>query len=119
MDISSIKDWTKPLVTSQSSAPPAGKAGETTAVWGKAEQDESVTQISRADIETAVGNIQEFVQSVRRNINFSLDESSDRVVVKVTDSVSGEVIRQIPSEEALKLAESLSEARSLLFTAQV
>ena len=53
------------------------------------------------------------------DINFSLDDSSGRVVVKVTDTKSGDVIRQIPSEEALKLAESLSEARSLLFTAQV
>jgi flagellar protein FlaG len=39
-------------------------------------------------------------------------------MVKVTDAESGEVIRQIPSEEALKLAESLAEARSLLFEAK-
>ena len=53
-----------------------------------------------------------------RDRSFSLDDSTGRVVVKVTDSTSGEVIRQIPSEEALRLAERLDEARSLLFKAE-
>ncbi|MGH8352864.1 MAG: flagellar protein FlaG [Pseudomonas sp.] len=69
-------------------------------------------------VEQAVSAIQEFVQTVRRNLNFDLDDSSGRVVVRVTDAESGEVIRQIPSEEALKLAENLAEARSLLFEAK-
>ncbi|MBN7116559.1 flagellar protein FlaG [Pseudomonas oleovorans] len=69
-------------------------------------------------VETAVSSIQAFAQSIQRNLNFSLDDSTGRVVVKVTDGVSGEVIRQIPSEEALRLAESLDEVRSLLFKAE-
>jgi len=55
---------------------------------------------------------------VRRSINFAIDDGSGRVVVKVTDASSGDVIRQIPSEEALRLAENLSEVRSLLFKAE-
>jgi len=39
-------------------------------------------------------------------------------VVKVIATQSGEVIRQLPSETALKLAQSLSEASSLLFDDQ-
>ncbi|AYC32517.1 flagellar biosynthesis protein FlaG [Pseudomonas cavernae] len=69
-------------------------------------------------VESALSSIQDFVQNIQRNLNFTLDDSTGRVVVKVTDTASGEVIRQIPSEEVLKLAESLSEARSLLFQAQ-
>lgn len=69
-------------------------------------------------LEAAVSSIQQFVQTVQRNLNFSLDDSTGRVVVKVTDGASGEVIRQIPSEEALRLAESLEQARSLLFKAE-
>lgn len=72
----------------------------------------------REEVEDAVASIQEFVQSVRRSINFSVEDGSGRVVVKVTDAESGNVIRQIPSEEALKLAENLSEVRSLLFKAE-
>lgn len=73
---------------------------------------------SREPVEQAVTSIQTFVQNIRRDLNFSLDDSSGRVVVKVTDSSSGEVIRQLPSEEALRLAESLEEVRSLLFQAE-
>lgn len=75
-------------------------------------------EVSRKQVEDAVATIQEFVQSVRRSINFAVDDGSGHVVVKVTDAGSGDVIRQIPSEEALKLAENLSEVRSLLFKAE-
>lgn len=84
----------------------------------KTAQAESAPQASREEVEAAVATIQDFVQSVRRSINFSLEEGSGRVVVKVTDAGSGDVIRQIPSEEALQLAENLSEVRSLLFKAE-
>ncbi len=83
-----------------------------------ATKSESGTPASREDVEAAVATIQDFVQSVRRSLNFSLEEGSGRVVVKVTDAGSGDVIRQIPSEEALQLAENLSEVRSLLFKAE-
>ena len=63
-------------------------------------------------------DLQDFIQSVRRDINFNLDEDSGRVVVNVTEAASGDVIRQLPSEEALRLSENLSEIRSLLFEAK-
>lgn len=75
-------------------------------------------QVERESLQKAVSSIEDFVQSIRRDLNFSLDDSSGRVVIKVTDSVSGDVIRQMPSEEALRLAESLEEVRSLLFKAE-
>ncbi|QEY62073.1 flagellar protein FlaG [Metapseudomonas lalkuanensis] len=105
-------------------ATPAGNAQ----VRGPAEKEspekvsEQARQKSEAQerepVEAAASSIQEFVQSIRRNLNFDVDDSSGRVVVQVTDTESGEVIRQIPSEDALKLAESLSEMRSLLFKAE-
>lgn len=126
MEIGSTNDWLKTNATTAKS--PSGIDGRATpsvetAPNSIAPEQAADAQGAPADkperIREAVDNIQEFVQSVRRDINFTLDESSGRVVVKVTDGRSGDVIRQIPSEEALKLAENLSEARSLLFTAQV
>ncbi|GLO23938.1 flagellar protein FlaG [Pseudomonas putida] len=73
---------------------------------------------SREDLEKAVGEIRDFVQSSQRQLDFSIDDSTGRVVVKVIATQSGEVIRQLPSELALKLAQSLSEASSLLFDDQ-
>lgn len=75
-------------------------------------------EVARDLLQTAVSDIQNYVQSVRRDINFNLDDQSGRVVVNVTEATSGDVIRQIPSEEALRLAENLSEIRSVLFEAE-
>ncbi|MNF53497.1 flagellar protein FlaG [compost metagenome] len=79
---------------------------------------EAEAQTDRESLEQAVLSIKDFVQTIRRDLNFSLDDSSGRVVIKVTDSASGDVIRQMPTEEALRLAESLDEVRSLLFKAE-
>lgn len=74
--------------------------------------------VTVGSLEEAVSSIKDFVQTIRRDLNFDLDDSSGKMVVKVTDRASGEVVRQIPTEEALRLAENLEEARSLLFKAQ-
>lgn len=69
----------------------------------------------RDELEQAVTDIREFVQASQRKLDFTIDDSTGRVVVKVIATDSGDVIRQIPSETALKLAQSLSQASSLLF----
>jgi flagellar protein FlaG len=67
--------------------------------------------LKRADLEKAVTDIREFVQSTQRKLDFSIDDSTGVVVVKVIATDSGEVIRQLPSETALKLAQNLSDAQ--------
>jgi len=69
----------------------------------------------RIDLEAAVSEMNEIAQAADRDIGFKLDDDSGRVVVSVTDRATGDVIRQIPSDEALELAAHLSDARSLLF----
>ena len=67
-------------------------------------------------ITSPVADMQDYVQSAQYNLQFQLHNDSSRMVVKVTEIASGEVIRQIPSEEALRLADNLSEIRSVLFS---
>ncbi|MDX5373846.1 MAG: flagellar protein FlaG [Pseudomonadaceae bacterium] len=125
MDVGSIKNSLNPVPASgnKASAEMVRKQAVGAAEPGGEEQAAGVAttekaEVPREQVESAVSTIQEFVQSVRRNINFSVEDASGRVVVKVTDSTSGDIIRQIPSEEALQLAESLEEVRSLLFKAE-
>ncbi len=72
----------------------------------------------RTQLESAVSDMQSFVQSVSRDIAFAVDDESGQMIVSITERKTGQVIRQLPSEEALKLAENLAEARSLLFEAK-
>jgi flagellar protein FlaG len=71
------------------------------------------------ELEAAVKQMEKFFQSVHRNLEFSIDDKSGKVVVKVIATETGEVVRQLPSAEALKLADSLKNANSLLFDAKV
>jgi flagellar protein FlaG len=82
--------------------------------------------VSAEHIENAVSKLNEFVQTNSTKLNFSVDEGSNKQVVKVTDSTSGETFRQIPTEEVLKLSERVQElqmevgtAVGLLFNKQV
>ncbi|MBA6114560.1 flagellar protein FlaG [Pseudomonas putida] len=70
-------------------------------------------------VKNAVTEIEKFLSSTRRNLQFSTDEESGKIVVKVIASETGELIRQLPSEEALRIAHSLSDVNSLLFDAKV
>lgn len=47
-------------------------------------------------------------------VEFQLKEPGPRVVTEIVDRESGEVIRQIPSEEVLQVAESLEQLRGIL-----
>jgi flagellar protein FlaG len=77
--------------------------------------DKESQPVARETLESAVNAIQDFVQASERQLDFSIDDSTGQVVVKVIARQSGEVIRQLPSEVALKLAENLKDANSLLF----
>lgn len=89
------------------------------AASGAVAQDEKDARKGQgANLESAVSDIQSFVQAVKRGLEFSVDDSTGDVVVKVIDTDSGKLIRQIPSEELLKLAERLDDIRSLMFEAK-
>ncbi len=63
-----------------------------------------------------VTKAQEALEEIQhRSLQFSVDESTGRTVIKVIDKESGDVIKEIPPEEALRLAEKIQEMSGLLF----
>jgi len=109
-------------VADQSAAPLVDSTSKSTGTVSSASAGTAGSgKDSSADSEklkTAVQEIEKFVQSIKRNLEFSIDKASGREVVKVIATATGEVVRQIPSEEVLKLADSLSTAGSVLFTGE-
>lgn len=63
---------------------------------------------SAAEVARAVTQLNEYVQTINRELQFSVDEASGRTVIKVLDALSGQVIRQIPGHEALALAKTVA-----------
>jgi flagellar protein FlaG len=58
-------------------------------------------------IEQAVKQIQDYLASSSRQLHFQVDDASGRTVIRVTNPETGEVIRQIPAEEVLRISASL------------
>ncbi len=57
----------------------------------------------------AIDHLNTNIQRLDRNLVFSLDKDSGDVVVKVVDSETHEVIRQIPNEDVLALARHIKQ----------
>jgi flagellar protein FlaG len=47
-------------------------------------------------------------------LEFEVDHETDKVIVRVIDKDSGEVIRQMPSEEVIRIAKVLGKLQGLL-----
>ena len=63
-------------------------------------------------IESVTRQIDSFLRSMNRSLQFRLDESTGRMIVSITDSETGEVIRQVPGDEALRIAQNLESRLS-------
>ena len=77
------------------------------------------SQTAAVQPEPSVGQVQKAVDKINNNlasqtpgIEFSIDSTSHRIVVKVVDQSNNQVIRQIPSKEALAIADSIDESQS-------
>ena len=68
-----------------------------------------VELVELPELERLAENITNFVKSMNRDLTFSVHETSGRTVVQVLDSETKEVIKQIPSEEFLRMSEALAD----------
>lgn len=62
----------------------------------------------------AVSQLNDYIQSIHRNIEFSVDAKINRVVVRVYNLETGEIIREIPAEEVLDMSRYLVKQRDWL-----
>ncbi|MEW6353153.1 MAG: flagellar protein FlaG [Pseudomonadota bacterium] len=76
-------------------------------------------EIQAAELNQAVSAINDYVQNLRRDLHFTIDADTEEcTVIKVIDSETQEVIRQIPPEEVLTLARSLEKAQGVIVRAR-
>jgi len=58
-------------------------------------------------LEAIARQLQEFLQNSQRDIQFSVDADTKTRIITVRDSNTGDIIRQIPTEEALRIMKNL------------
>jgi len=86
--------------TTGNNVPVTSDAEETT-------QRKRIMTESRQSVDQAIVHLNDYVQSIQRDLEFSVDEGSGATVVRVIDRTTKEVVRQIPSDVALSLARNL------------
>ena len=86
----------------------------------KAEKLKARSDDQREQLDDAVSQLNDFVQNVQRDLQFEGDNEMGQTIVRVVDQQTQEVIRQIPDEVALRLAEKLQQDEPLtLFNIKV
>jgi flagellar protein FlaG len=77
---------------------------------------EQTSQPTRDVVAKAAEELQNFVRSMGRNLNFSIDETTGYHVVRVMNPDTGELIRQLPSEELLKISREFERLNNALIS---
>jgi flagellar protein FlaG len=79
----------------------------------QAKAESSGSEVGTKELKAAVLDINEYVQSIQRTLQFSIDDDTGTTVVKVLNSETQEVVRQFPPEEVLALARHLQESQEI------
>ena len=72
---------------------------------------------AREALKEAMVGLSELIQSQRRSLQFSVDATSGRTVIRVLDAETQEMIRQIPAEEVVNLSRWLKGSSGAVFDA--
>jgi flagellar protein FlaG len=105
-----------PIVSSSNNAGTAGPVQKTTGQAQAAPQADSAagSAWSPEQIQQATRNIERAVGSMTSELNFSVDQESGKTVVRVIDSATQQLIRQIPSEELMAASRAIDRLAGLL-----
>lgn len=113
-----------PAIGPHAAAKPAGTATparDTTPVPARAPEAPAKPQIqydpkeSELHLQEAISRLNDMMKSNNRNLAFSRDEALHTTVITVRNTQTGDVVRQIPNEAALRVAHSLEQLKGLFF----
>ena len=77
--------------------------------------EEKKDEISKDEVKRTVESLSIITQALNTRLSFSVDEKTGRNIIRVFDSESGDLIRQIPPQEMLDLVSKLRGVIGVLF----
>ncbi|MBU0481846.1 MAG: flagellar protein FlaG [Proteobacteria bacterium] len=108
-----IEDRNRPQVAPvQNSADSSRTALDEKSLHGGQEKEKPMT---REELGKAVEVIEEHLAQMGNRLGLSLHKETEDILVRITDRESGELVKQFPSEEIVKLRQKLDELAGLLF----
>lgn len=71
-------------------------------------------EVDQVTLAAAVNKLNQQISPALQTIEFSLEQDSARMIVKVIDTASKTVIRQIPNEEVLAFSKTLDRLQGMV-----
>ena len=75
-------------------------------------------QSANAQVQSAVDKANQAMQEAHTGVEFSIDKDSQRALIKVVDTKTGETIKQFPSEEMIAISHSIDQFQKGLLLKQ-
>jgi len=72
-------------------------------------ESDKAGKVSNEELQQAVTQLNDRMQQVERDLLFSVDDSSGQTVVRVVNTETEEVVRQMPTEEALRISRNIKD----------
>ena len=70
-------------------------------------------------LQEAVQELNKQMDHTGRSLGFSIDDTLGRSIVKVVNKDTGELVRQIPSEDVVRVAHSIESLKGLLYSKSI
>lgn len=71
-------------------------------------------ETTEQNVQKVVKELNQYFRTTGTELNFSIDKATEKLVLKIVDSKTHEVIRQIPAEEVLRRSQHISELLGFL-----
>jgi flagellar protein FlaG len=84
-----------------------------------ADREKKTAEASSAQVHSAVAEINQSLKLASIGVQFEFDKEAKTMVTKVMDMESGEVIRQMPSEDVVRFSKALDKLQGLLVSQKV
>lgn len=98
---------------SVSAGAPTRLPGESDIKAASPKGDKSSDIPDTGKLDEAIKEINEFIKQASPSIQFSVDKESGRTIVKMIDIENNQLIRQIPTKEALAISKALDSLKGL------
>jgi flagellar protein FlaG len=96
-----------PVAPTEPSAAQASNREAARAHKAEASHDAVATQ---EEVRRSAEKVKEAISQLNRGIRFEIDESTHTIITKIVDKNTNEVIRQIPPQEVVKIAQRLKQS---------
>ena len=92
-----------PETVKKSAAPKLSSLSQSNGVDPENAEQKTAQQVSltKEDLQTVASDLSDFMQSLNTDIEFSIHEKSGRMLVKVVDTKTHDVLKEFPPEELL------------------